>query len=113
MYTGLDSELFQQKLVQIGACEAVTKALIKYSDFETIAHACFRALVVLLVNNIIYQTKLGAAGVCACIVESMHMFPYSALVAKWGCRAAAVLAEKNESNIAKLGNFKFYLNIKQ
>jgi hypothetical protein len=59
--------------------------------------------VVLLVNNIAYQTKLGAAGVCACIVESMHMYPYSALVAKWGCRAASVLAEKHESNIAKLG----------
>jgi hypothetical protein len=64
--------------------------------------------VVLLVNNIAYQTKLGAAGVCACIVESMHMYPYSALVAKWGCRAASVLAEKHESNIAKLGMMRTY-----
>ena len=102
-YIGLDSDGFQQKLVAAGACETVTKALLKYSCFETLAHACFRALVVLLVNNIAYQTKLGAAGVCACIVESMHMYPYSALVAKWGCRAASVLAEKHESNIAKLG----------
>jgi len=99
----LDSDGFQQKLVTAGACETVTKALLKYSSFETLAHACFRALVVLLVNNIAYQSKLGAAGVCACIVECMHMFPYSALVAKWGCRAASVLAEKHESNISKLG----------
>ena len=107
-YIGLDSDGFQQKLVAAGACETVTKALLKYSCFETLAHACFRALVVLLVNNIAYQTKLGAAGVCACIVESMHMYPYSALVAKWGCRAASVLAEKHESNIAKLGMMRTY-----
>jgi hypothetical protein len=31
-------------------------------------------------NNAPYKTKLGALGVCSCVVESMHMFPYSAQV---------------------------------
>ena len=71
---------YQQKLVTAGACEAVTKALLKYSEYETIAHACFRSLVVLLMNNAPYKSKLGALGVCACVVEAMHSFPYSAQV---------------------------------
>ena len=77
---GTDSVDYQQKLVNAGACEAVTKALLKYSEYESIAHACFRSLVVLLMNNGAYKSKLGALGVCGCVVEAMHMFPYSAQV---------------------------------
>ena len=33
----------------------------------------------------------------------MHLFPSSVQIAKWGCRAVAVLAECNESNTSKLG----------
>jgi hypothetical protein len=103
LYTGTDSLEYQQKLVSAGACEAVTKALLKYSEYESIAQACFRSLVVLLLNNVAYKSKLGALGVCGCVVEAMHQFPYSAQVAKWGCRAVAVLAESHEANIARLG----------
>lgn len=77
---GSQSQEYQHKLVAAGACEAVTKALLKYSEYETISHACFRSLVVLLMNNGAYKSKLGALGVCGCVVESMHMFPYSAQV---------------------------------
>jgi hypothetical protein len=63
----------------------VTKALLKYSEYETISHACFRALVVLLMNNAPYKSKLGALGVCSCVVESMHLFPYSAQVSEHMC----------------------------
>lgn len=80
LFTGTDSVDYQQKLVNAGACEAVTKALLKYSEYESIAHACFRSLVVLLMNNGAYKSKLGALGVCGCVVEAMHMFPYSAQV---------------------------------
>lgn len=107
-HSGSDSFEYQQKLVSAGACEAVTKALLKYSEYETIAHACFRSLVVLLINNVTYKSKLGALGVCSCVVEAMHMFPYSAQVAKWGCRAVAVLAESHEANIARLGQLNFF-----
>ena len=31
-------------------------------------------------NNGAYKSKLGALGVCGCVVEAMHMFPYSAQV---------------------------------
>jgi hypothetical protein len=102
-FAGTDSLEYQQKLVSAGACEAVTKALLKYSEYESIAQACFRSLVVLLLNNVAYKSKLGALGVCGCVVEAMHQFPYSAQVAKWGCRAVAVLAESHEANIARLG----------
>jgi hypothetical protein len=78
--SGADSQDLQHKLVTTGACEMVTKALLKYSEYETISHACFRALVVLLMNNAPYKSKLGALGVCSCVVESMHLFPYSAQV---------------------------------
>ena len=105
---GTESQNYQQKLVTAGACEAVTRALLKYSEYETISHACFRSLVVLLMNNAAYKSKLGALGVCSCVVESMHMFPYSAQVAKWGCRAVAVLAESHEANIARLGEKRLF-----
>ncbi|KAJ1389221.1 hypothetical protein B484DRAFT_409395 [Ochromonadaceae sp. CCMP2298] len=104
MARGSDAQVYQQKLVAAGACEAVTKTLIKYAEHEAISHASFRCLVVLLMNNTTYKTKLGALGVCGCVVESMHMFPYSAQVAKWGCRAVAVLAESHEANISRLGS---------
>ena len=80
--TGAASQIYQQKLVAAGACEAVTKTLVKYSEYETISHACFRSLVVLLMNNAAYKSKLGALGVCGCVVESMHLFPYSAQVTR-------------------------------
>jgi hypothetical protein len=100
---GFEAEHFQQTLVQAGACEAVAKALVKYSEVETVAYCCSRALVVLLIHNDSYKNKLGSLGVCGCIVESLHLFPSSAQVAKWGSRAVAVLAESNEANIGKLG----------
>lgn len=86
-----------------GACEAVAKALVKFSEVESVSYCCCRTLVVLLMGNEPYKAKLGAMGVCACIVESMHLFPSSVNIAKWGCRAAAVLVESNEANIARIG----------
>ena len=99
---GYQADLFQESLVSAGACEAVAKTLVKYSEDETIAYCSCRALVVLLMNNETYKSKLGSLGVCGCIVESLHLFPSSAQVAKWGCRAVAVLAENNEPNVGKL-----------
>lgn len=72
--------MYQNKLLSAGAGEAVAKALVKYSGYETVCYTCCRALVVLLVNNATYKTNLGALGVCACVVESMHLFPHSAQV---------------------------------
>lgn len=99
---GKDAEAFQTKLVAAGACEAVARALVKYSEVEAIAQACCRALVVLLFRNDAAKTKMGNLGVCACVVESLHLFPSSVDVAEWGCRAVAVLSESNEANTAKL-----------
>lgn len=100
---GHGSEMYKEKLITSGACEAVAKALMKYAEVEEVSHSCCRTLVVLLMNNSIYKVKLGSMGVCSCVVESLHLFPSSVNIAKWGCRAAAVLAESNEANIAKLG----------
>jgi hypothetical protein len=77
---GLEGESFQNKLVEAGACEAVAKALVKYSEIETVSYCCCRALVVLLFNNDIWKSKLGSLGVCACIVESLHLYPASVQV---------------------------------
>ncbi len=77
---GLEGESFQNKLVEAGACEAVAKALVKYSEIESVAYCCCRALVVLLYNNDLWKNKLGSLGVCACIVESLHLYPSSAQV---------------------------------
>lgn len=99
---GKDAENFQQKLVAAGACDAVARALVKYSEVEAVAQACCRALVVLLFRNDAAKSKLGYLGVCSCVVESLHLFPSSVEVAEWGCRAVAVLSESNEANVAKL-----------
>jgi hypothetical protein len=77
---GYNSEEYQAKLVAAGACEAVARALVKYSEVETVSYCCCRTLVVLLMNNEPYKAKLGAMGVCACIVESMHLYPSSVQV---------------------------------
>jgi hypothetical protein len=58
----------------------VARALVKYSEVETVSYCCCRTLVVLLMNNEPYKAKLGAMGVCACIVESMHLYPSSVQV---------------------------------
>jgi len=73
-------EEYQDKLVAVGACEAVAKALVKFSEVESVAHACCRALVVLLLKNQVYKAKLGNMGVCSCLVESLHLFPSSVQV---------------------------------
>lgn len=44
------------------------------------AHACCRALVVLLLNRKQHKAKLGAMGVCSCVVEALHLFPSSVQV---------------------------------
>lgn len=79
-------------LAAAGACESVAKALVKYSEVETVACACFRAVIALckgardsimrgegtLVGSpASIQAKLGNLGVCTNVVESMHMFPSS------------------------------------
>jgi hypothetical protein len=69
-----------------GACEAVAKALQKYNENETVACACFRAIVVLGRGNELHKQRFGGLGVCANVVESLHLFPSSVHVGKWGCR---------------------------
>lgn len=101
--SGHKSDAYQAKLVAAGACEAVARALMKFSEVEAVAYSCCRTLVVLLANNDAYKAKLGAMGVCACIVESMHTYPSSEQVAKWGCRAVAVLVEASDANISRIG----------
>lgn len=97
-------EEYRKKLVAAGACEAVAKALVKYSEIETVAQACCRAVVVLVdgKDKEEYAGKLGNLGVCSTIVDSLHLFPSSVPLAKWGCRAVAVLAESCEANVVKL-----------
>ncbi|RYG69840.1 hypothetical protein EON64_01705 [archaeon] len=104
---GYDAESFQRRLVSVGACEAVAKALMKYAEVESVAYSCCRALVVLVDGNEALRSKPVLSGVCQYVVESLHLFPSSVLMAKWGCRAAAVLAESHEANIAKLGKLTF------
>jgi hypothetical protein len=70
----------------LGACEAVAKALQKYNEIETVAGACFRAIIVLARANDVHKQKFGTLGVCANVVETLHLFPSSIHVAKWGCR---------------------------
>lgn len=74
---GVNGRDFQEKLVTAGVCDSVARALVKYSELEYVAFSCCRALVVLLINNEPLKTKFGAAGVCSCIVESLHLFPSS------------------------------------
>lgn len=74
---GVEGSDFQQKLGAAGACEAVAKALTKYSEIETVACACFRAIIVLSRGNELHKSRLGGLGVCPNIVESLHMFPSS------------------------------------
>lgn len=93
---------FQQQLIACGACEAVARALLRFSETESVAQACCRALVVLLLRNPVAQQRLGGLGVCSAVVEALHLFPGSAEVAEWGSRSVAVLADAHEANISKL-----------
>ena len=97
-------EEYRRKLVSAGACEAVAKALVKYSEVETVAQNCCRAVVVLVEgkDREAHAARLGSLGVCATVVDSLHLFPSSIPVAKWGCRAVAVLAEGCEANVVRL-----------
>jgi hypothetical protein len=97
-------EEYRRKLVSAGACEAVAKALVKYSEVETVAQNCCRAVVVLVEgkDREAHAARLGSLGVCSTVVDSLHLFPSSIPVAKWGCRAVAVLAEGCEANVVRL-----------
>lgn len=97
-------EEYRRKLVAAGACEAVAKALVKYSEVEAVAQTCCRAVVVLAEgkDKEAHAARLGSLGVCSTIVDSLHLFPSSIPVAKWGCRAVAVLADSCEANVVRL-----------
>ena len=102
--SGKLEEEYRRKLVAAGACEAVAKALVKYSEVEAVAHSCCRAVVVIVEGKEReeFAARLGNLGVCSTVVDSLHLFPSSIPVAKWGCRAVAVLAECFEGNVGRL-----------
>jgi hypothetical protein len=78
----IDEDIFQAKLLSSGACESVARALLRYCEVDEVAQACCRALVVLLIGNDSYKSKLGAMGVCGCVVEALHLFPSSVEVSE-------------------------------
>lgn len=97
-------EEYQRRFIAAGACEAVAKALVKYSEVEQVAQACFRAVVILTFGNEIARIRLGNLGVCASIIDSLHLFPSSVNIARWGCAAVAAMADNNcEANITRFG----------
>ena len=119
-YAGEGNTSFRSALVAAGACDVVARSLMRFSALEAVAWECCRALVALLVESTntragstgmrgssaieVQKSRLGSIGVCAFVVESLLLFPFSAQVAKWGSRCVAVLAECHEANAFKLGD---------
>lgn len=93
-------EDYQKRFISAGACEAVAKALVKYSEVEQVSQACCRAVYILTYGNDGARSRMGGLGVCTSIIDSLHLFPASAQIAQWGCAAVSSLADgDNEANI--------------
>ena len=78
---GSEGEHFRAQLRECGACEAVARALLRFSGECVVAQAALRALVVLITERDapapLWQSRLGAMNVCACVVDTLRMFPAS------------------------------------
>ena len=97
-----DAAFFQTKFGTLGACESISKALLKYSEIDIVACACIRAMVVLCRGNLANSTKFGYLGCCPSVVECLRNFPSSAEVAVWGCRGITSLTQDGLNNIGRL-----------